>query len=54
MSMWQRIKNIRIPGSIVAVSLTGVILGTTMVLFISLPISHNNPRTIIESINDKD
>jgi len=54
MNMWQRIKNIQIPGSIVAASLTGAILGTTMVLFTVLPVSHNNPRTIIESINDKD
>ncbi len=31
-----------------------IMLGITLALFISLPISHNNPRTIIESINYKD
>ena len=54
MSMWQRIKSTRIPGNIWAPILTGALLGTTMVLFIKLPISHNNPKTIIELINNKD
>ena len=39
MSMWQKLKSIRIPGSIVAASLTGLLLGTTMVLFTRLPVA---------------
>lgn len=31
-----------------------MMLGITLVLFITLPISHNNPKTIIELINNKD
>ena len=53
MSMWQRIKNIRIPGSIVAASLTGTILGTTMVLFTVLPVAPPTVRTSEESISGK-
>jgi len=34
--------------------LIAVMFGTTLALFISLPISHNNPKTIIELINNKD
>ena len=53
MSMWQRIKNIQIPGSIVAASLTGAILGTTMVLFTVLPVAPPTVRTSEESISGK-
>ena len=34
MNMWQRIKSIRIHGCIVGASLTGLLLGTTMVLLV--------------------
>ena len=49
MNMWQKIKSIRIPGSIVAASLTGTILGTTMVLFILLPISPTKENILVEN-----
>ena len=45
MSMWQKIKSIQIPGSIVAASLTGLLLGTTMVLFTRLPVAPPNVPT---------
>jgi hypothetical protein len=41
-------------GSIWALPLMVALFGTTLVLFITLPISHNNPKTIIELINNKD
>jgi len=47
-------KSMTIPGFIMARFLLLVILGTTLGLFISLPISHDNPKTLIESINNKD
>jgi hypothetical protein len=47
-------KSMTIPGLTMAKFLLLVILGTTLGLFISLPISHNNPKTIIELINNKD
>ena len=53
MNMWQKIKSIRIPGSIVAASLTGTILGTTMVLFTVLPVAPPTVRTSEESISGK-
>ena len=53
MNMWQKIKSIRIPGSIVAASLTGAILGTTMVLFTVLPVAPPTVRTSEESISGK-
>jgi hypothetical protein len=31
-----------------------LILGSTLVLFISLPISYNNPKSIIELIDNED
>ena len=43
-------KNIQIPGDIMAACLTGVLLGITGVLFISLPISPTVDRTLGESI----
>ena len=49
MSMWQKIKSIRIPGSIMAASLTGLLLGTTMVLFTKLPVA---PRTVPTSVEN--
>ena len=53
MSMWQRIKNIKVPGSIVAASLTGTILGTTMVLFTVLPVAPPTVRTSEENTSGK-
>ena len=53
MNMWQKIKSIRIPGSIVAASLTGTILGTTMVVFTVLPVAPPTVRTSEESISGK-
>ena len=50
MVMW---KNMKIPGDIMAASLTGVLLGITTVLFISLPISRTNDNTLGESIFGK-
>ncbi len=44
----------KIPGIIMAKFLTLLIFTTTLVLFITLPVSHNNPKTIIELINNKD
>jgi len=53
MNMWQKIKSIQIPGSIVAASLTGALLGTTMVLFTVLPVAPPTVRTSEESISGK-
>ena len=53
MNMWQKIKNIQIPGSIVAASLTGLILGTTMVLFTVLPVRPPRVNTSEESISGR-
>ena len=50
MKMWKSLKNIQIPGDIMAASLTGVLLGITGVLFIVLPISPTNDSTLGESI----
>ena len=49
MSMWQKIKSIQIPGCIVGASLTGLLLGTTMVLFTKLPVA---PRTVPTSVEN--
>ena len=38
------------PGSIMASVLPAVILGTTLVLFILLPISPTNENTLVENI----
>ena len=53
MSMWQKIKSIRIPGSIVAPSLTGLLLGTTMVLFTKLPVAPPTVPTSVENTSGK-
>jgi len=53
MNMWQRIKSIRIPGSIMAASLTGLLLGTTMVLFTKLPVAPPNVPTSVENTSGK-
>ena len=53
MSMWQRVKNIKVPGSIVAPLLTGALLGTTMVLFTRLPVAPPTVRTSEESISGR-
>ena len=52
MNMWKKIKSTLstpIPGPIVAASLTGVLLGTTMVLFTRLPVA---PRTVPTSVEN--
>jgi len=52
MNMWKKLKSTLstpIPGSIVAASLTGVLLGTTMVLFTKLPVA---PRTVPISVEN--
>tara|TARA_R100000900_G_scaffold78640_1_gene61972 strand:+ start:35 stop:352 length:318 start_codon:yes stop_codon:yes gene_type:complete len=51
--MWKNLKNIQIPGSIWAPALVGAMLGTTGVLFITLPISQTNDNTLGESIFGK-
>ena len=51
--MWQKVKNMRIPGSIVAASLTGVLLGTTMVLFTRLPVAQPTVPTLEENTSYK-
>ena len=53
MIMWQKAKNMRIPGSIVAASLTGVLLGTTMVLFTRLPVAPPTVPTSVENTSGK-
>lgn len=53
MSMWQKIKNIQIPGCIVGASLTGLLLGTTMVLFTRLPVAPPNVPTSVENTSGK-
>jgi hypothetical protein len=53
MIMWQKIKNIQIPGSIWAPILTGALLGTTMALFTRLPVAPPTVRTSEESISGK-
>jgi len=44
--MWKRIKSIRIPGTIWSPLLVGAMLGTTTVLFMTLPISRTNDDTL--------
>lgn len=53
MSMWRKVMNMRIPGSIVAASLTGVLLGTTMVLFTRLPVAQPTVPTLEENTSYK-
>ena len=53
MNMWQRIKSIRIPGCIVGASLTGLLLGTTMVLFTRLPVAPPTVPTSVENTSGK-
>ena len=53
MSMWQKVKSIQIPGSIMAASLTGLLLGTTMVLFTRLPVAPPTVPTSEENISGK-
>ena len=53
MSMWQKIKSIRIPGCIVGASLTGLLLGTTMVLFTRLPVAPPTVPTSVENTSGK-
>jgi len=51
--MWKKIKSIRIPGDIWSPLLVGGMLGTFMVLCITLPISRTNDSTLGESIFGK-
>jgi len=53
MSMWQKIKSIQIPGCIVGASLTGLLLGTTMVLFTKLPVAPPTVPTSVENTSGK-
>jgi len=53
MSMWQKIKSIQIPGCIVGASLTGLLLGTTMVLFTRLPVAPPTVPTSVENTSGK-
>lgn len=48
--MWKKLKSIQIPGSIAAPCLTGLLLGTTMGLFIVLPLRPPVESTSEESI----
>lgn len=52
-NVWKSLKNIQIPGTTWAPLLVGAMLGTTMVLFIKLPISRTNDSTLGESIFGK-
>jgi len=52
-NFWKRLRNIQIPGTIWSPLLVGAMLGTTMVLFIKLPISRTNDSTLGESIFGK-
>jgi len=53
MNMWKKIRSIRIPGSIVAASLTGLLLGTTMVLSTRLPVAPPTVPTSAENTSGK-
>ena len=53
MIMWKNLKNMRMPGSIMAASLTGLLLGTTMVLFTKLPVAPPTVLTSVENISGK-
>ena len=53
MSMWQKLKSIQIPGCIVGASLTGLLLGTTMVLFTRLPVAPPTVPTSVENTSGK-
>ena len=53
MSMWKKIKSIQIPGCIVGASLTGLLLGTTMVLFTRLPVAPPTVPTSVENTSGK-
>ena len=53
MIMWKKLKNMKMPGSIVAASLTGLLLGTTMVLFTRLPVAPPTVPTSVENTSGK-
>ena len=53
MIMWKNLKNMRMPGSIMAASLTGLLLGTTMVLFTRLPVAPPTVPTSVENTSGK-
>ena len=53
MGMWNKLKNIRIPGDIWSPLLIGAMLGTTMVLFIKLPVAPRRVPTSVENISGR-
>ena len=53
MGMWKNLRSMKIPGNIMAASLTGVLLGATGASFIVLPISSTVDRTLAENISGK-
>ena len=53
MNMWNKMKNIRIPGHIWSPLLIGAMLGTTTVLFTRLPVAPRTVPTSVENISGK-
>ena len=53
MNMWNKMKNIRIPGHIWSPLLIGAMLGTTTVLFTKLPVAPRTVPTSVENISGK-
>jgi len=51
--MWNKMKNIRIPGHIWSPLLIGAMLGTTTVLFTKLPVAPQTVPTSVENISGK-
>ena len=53
MNMWNKLKNIQIPGNIWSPLLVGAMLGITTVLFIKLPVAPPTVPTSVENISGK-
>ena len=53
MGMWNKLKNIQIPGNIWSPLLVGAMLGITTVLFIKLPVAPPTVPTSVENISGK-
>ena len=53
MSMWNKLKSIRIPGDIWSPLLVGAMLGITTVLFIKLPVAPPTVPTSVENTSGK-
>jgi len=51
--MWNKLKNIQIPGNIWSPLLVGAMLGITTVLFIKLPVAPPTVPTSVENISGK-